>query len=90
MYLSILGKPTDTDLERDPAVHLAKPHEWDPSVLDYTDPSGDGGLLGPMTLERDSNEVCLSTKDATSIVGCNSGLHAGKGVRGRCPFPSAR
>ena len=41
MYLSILGKPTDTDLERYPAVHLTGPHEWDPSVLDYTHPSGD-------------------------------------------------
>ena len=42
MYLSILGKPTDTDLERYPAVHLTGPHEWDPSVLYYTHPSGDG------------------------------------------------
>ena len=42
MYLSILGKPTDRDLERYPAVHLTGPHEWDPSVLDYTHPSGDG------------------------------------------------
>ena len=42
MYLSILGKPTDKDLERHPAVHLTEPHEWDPSVLDYTHPSGDG------------------------------------------------
>ena len=42
MYLSILGKPTDKDLERYPAVHLTRPHEWDPSVLDYTHPSGDG------------------------------------------------
>ena len=42
MYLCILGKPTDKDLERYPAVHLAGPHEWDPSVLDYTHPSGDG------------------------------------------------
>ena len=25
-----------------PAVHLTGPHEWDPSVLDYTHPSGDG------------------------------------------------
>ena len=24
------------------AVHLTGPHEWDPSVLDYTHPSGDG------------------------------------------------
>ena len=43
MCLSILGKPTDNkDLERYPAVHLTGPHEWDPSVLDYTHPSGDG------------------------------------------------
>ena len=42
MYLSILGKPTDTVLERYPAVHLTGPHQWDPSVLDYTHPSGDG------------------------------------------------
>ena len=34
MYLSILGKPTDADFERYPAVHLTGPHEWDPSVLD--------------------------------------------------------
>ena len=42
MYLSILLKPTDKDLERYPGVHLTGPHEWDPSVLDYTHPSGDG------------------------------------------------
>ena len=42
MFLSILGKPTDTDLERYPAVHLTGPHQWDPSVLDYTHPPGDG------------------------------------------------
>ena len=42
MYLSILGKPTDKDFERYPAVHLTRPREWDPSVLDYTHPSGDG------------------------------------------------
>ena len=53
MYLSILGKPTDKDLERYPAVHLTGPHEWDPSVLDYTHPSDDGSLLHPMTLMRD-------------------------------------
>ena len=37
MYLSILGKPTDKDLER----YLTGAHEWDPSVSDYTLPSGD-------------------------------------------------
>ena len=42
MYLSILGKSTDKDLERYPTVHLTGPHEWDPPVLDYTHPSGDG------------------------------------------------
>ena len=41
MYLFILGKTTDKDLERYPAVHLTGPHEWDPSVLDYTHQSGD-------------------------------------------------
>ena len=44
MYLSILGKPPDADLERYPAVHLTGPHEWDSSVLDYIHPSGDGEL----------------------------------------------
>ena len=42
MYPSILCKPTDKDLERYPAVHLTGPHEWDPSVLDYTHLSDDG------------------------------------------------
>ena len=42
MYISIIVKHTDVDLERYPAVHLTGPHEWDPSVLDYTHPSGDG------------------------------------------------
>ena len=37
MYLSLLRKPTDADLERYPAVHLTGPHEWDLSVLDYGD-----------------------------------------------------
>ena len=53
MYLSILRKPTDKDLERYPAVHLTGPHEWDPSVLDYTTHLVMGSLLGPMTLMRD-------------------------------------
>ena len=42
MYLSILGKPTYKDLERYPAVRLTGPHEWDPSVLDYTHTPDDG------------------------------------------------
>ena len=41
-YLCLIGKPSDEDLERYPAVHLTGPHEWDPSVLDFINPSGDG------------------------------------------------
>ena len=33
------------------------------------------------------NEVCLSTKDATSIVGCNLGFHAGKRSEGKVSLP---
>ena len=42
MYQAILGKPTDTDMERYQDDHLTVPHEWDLSVLYYTHPSGDG------------------------------------------------
>ena len=42
MYLSILGKPIDKDLERYPAVHLTGSCEWDHSVLDFPHPSDDG------------------------------------------------
>ena len=45
MYLSILGKPTDKDLERYQAVDLTGPQEWCPSVLDYTNPSGEVSLV---------------------------------------------
>ena len=37
MYISILRKPTDQDL--DPHVLFPSPHEWDPSVLDYSHPN---------------------------------------------------
>ena len=53
MYLSLLGKPSDEDLERYPAVHLTGPHEWDPSVLDFITHLMMGSLLSPMTLLRD-------------------------------------
>ena len=42
MYLSIIGKPTDADLQRYPAVHLTGPYEWYPSVFYFTHTSGDG------------------------------------------------
>ena len=53
LYLSIIGKPTDKDLERHPAVHLTGPNEWDPSVLDYTHPSVMENFPSPMILMRD-------------------------------------
>ena len=36
MYMSLLGQPTDPDLNTYPHVLLTGPNEWDPSVLDYT------------------------------------------------------
>ena len=36
------GKPTDDELVKYPSVHLTSIHEWDPSVLDYSHPEGDG------------------------------------------------
>ena len=38
MYMSLLGEPTDQDLEEYPHVLLTSPHGWNPSVLDYTHP----------------------------------------------------
>ena len=42
MYMSLLGQPTDADLNTYPHVLLTGPHEWDPSVLDYTHPTASG------------------------------------------------
>ena len=40
--MSQLGQPTDADLTTYPHVLLTGPHEWDPSVLDYTHPTTSG------------------------------------------------
>ena len=40
-----MGKPTDEELVKYPSVHLTSIHEWDPSVLDYSHPEGDGEPL---------------------------------------------
>ena len=40
--MNLLGKPTDADLNTFPHVLLTGPHEWDPSVLDYTHPTTAG------------------------------------------------
>ena len=45
MYLSIMGNPTEEELLKYPSVHLTSIHEWDPSVLDYSHPEGDGEPL---------------------------------------------
>ena len=42
MYMSILGKPTDQDLNQYPHVLLTSPHEWNPSVLNYSHPNTHG------------------------------------------------
>ena len=42
MYMNLLGKPTDADLNTFPHVLLTGPHEWDPSILDYTHPTTAG------------------------------------------------
>ena len=42
MYMSLLGKPTDADLNTYPHVLLTGHHEWDPSILDYTHPTTSG------------------------------------------------
>ena len=39
MYMSILCKPTDKDLDQYPCVLLTSAHQWDPSVLDYSHPN---------------------------------------------------
>ena len=39
MYMSIIGKHTNQDLDQYPHVLLISPHEWDPSVLDYSHPN---------------------------------------------------
>ena len=51
MYLSIMGKPTDEELLKYPSVHLTSIHEWDPSVLDYSHPEGDGESLWACDLD---------------------------------------
>ena len=42
MYMNILGKPTDQDLDQYLHVHITSPHEWNPSVLDYAHPNTHG------------------------------------------------
>ena len=50
MYMSLLGQPTDADLNTYPHVLLTGAHEWDPSVLDYTHPTTSGDPTWAPTL----------------------------------------
>ena len=52
MYLSLLGKLSDEDLERYPVVHLTGPHKWDQSVLNSRTHLVMGSILSPMTPMR--------------------------------------
>ena len=45
MHLSSQGKPTNEELFKYPSVHLTSLHEWDPSVLDFSYPEGDGEIV---------------------------------------------
>ena len=57
MYMSILGKPTDQDLDRYPHVLVTSPHEQDPSVLDYSHPNICGcPSLAPDSSVRDQHD----------------------------------
>ena len=51
--MSILGKPTDQDLDQYSHVLLTSPHEWDPSVLDYAHPNTCG--YPSLTLQLGTN-----------------------------------
>ena len=42
MYMTILVKQPDQDLDQYPHVLLTSPHEGDPSVLDYSHPNTHG------------------------------------------------
>ena len=57
MYMSVLGKSTDQDLDQYPHVLLTSPHEWDPSVLDYGHPNTHGyPSLAPDSSARDKHD----------------------------------
>ena len=57
MYMSILGKTTDQDLDQYPHVLLTSPHEWDSSVLDYAHPNTHGyPSWAPVPSARDQHD----------------------------------
>ena len=57
MYMSILGKPTDQDLDQYPHVLLTSPHEWDPLYWIIHTPTHMDTLLGHLTLQLGTNMI---------------------------------
>ena len=80
MYQSIMGKPTDEELLKYPTVHLTSIHEWDPSVLDYCYPEGDGEPLWVCDpehldlLDPNFDAHCLYTKRAINTLPSLAGV----------------
>ena len=81
MYLSIMGKPTDEELLKYPSVHLTSIHEWNPSVLDYSHPEGDGEPLWACDpqhldlLDPNFDTHGLYTKSAINTLSSLAGVH---------------
>ena len=72
MDLSILGKPTDKDLEKYPAIHLTGPDEWDPSVFDYTHPPEQKApevFIRSRDEENPSGSKPMPTFDPSDLIG---------------------
>ena len=40
--MDLQGIPKDKDSQTYPSAHLTRPHEWDPSILDYYHPEDNG------------------------------------------------
>ena len=80
MYLSIMGKPTEEELVKYPLVHLTCIHEWDPSVLDYSHPEGDGEPLWACDpqhldlLDPNFDTHGLYTKRVINTLSCLAGV----------------
>ena len=81
MYLSILGKPTDEELVKYASVHLTSIHEWDPSVLDFIYPDGDGEPVWACDLQHvdlidpDFDHQGLYTKRAINTLSSLADVH---------------
>ncbi|KAL7576848.1 hypothetical protein ACA910_013861 [Epithemia clementina (nom. ined.)] len=63
MYIKMLGPLTDDDMDTYPLVFLTNPHEWDPSLLDYSHPEGpDNPDWAPDPDLIQTHDKCISTQ----------------------------